>query len=224
VGNPYLLPSKTSALTISYNQQAFTVSASIGRETDPMTRYPEYDRVTNVLQYLGRNLPYNDFASVEVSLPVTVKSWWRMNNNLGGYYKKEQTPYHGVTYKIPITWFTINGSQVFTLPKGFTFDIYYYYRPRGGDGLYIEKPLSYIDLGLQKTWLKGKLNTKLNYYDLLNTYRITRTFREKTIIDNRLTHWFGIQRLAITASYSFGRSTYKAKQVNRNEEENRAGM
>jgi outer membrane receptor protein involved in Fe transport len=224
VGNPYLLPSKTSALTISYNQKAFTVSASIGRETDPMTRYPEYDRVTNVLQYLGRNLPYNDFASVEMSMPFTVNSWWRMNNNLGGYYKKDQTPYHGVTYKIPVTWFTINGNQVFTLPKGFTFEIYYYYRPRGGDGLYIEKSLSYIDLGLQKTWLKGKLNTRLNYYDLLNSYKITRIFREKTIIDNRLTHWFGIQRMAITASYSFGRSTYKAKQVNRNEEENRAGM
>jgi outer membrane receptor protein involved in Fe transport len=222
VGNPYLLPSKTNALTVSYNHKALTVSATVGREKDPMTRYPEYNPVTNILEYLGRNLPYNDFANIEVNVPFTVTKWWRMNNNLGGYYKKEQTPYHGVTYRIPITYFSVSGSQVFSLPKGFTFDVYYYYRPHGGDGLYFEKSFSYIDLSLQKTWLKGKLNTRLNYYDILNTYKIRRIFREQSIINNRFTHWFGQQKLAITMSYSFGRSTYKAKQVNKNEEENRA--
>jgi hypothetical protein len=211
-------------VNLSYSQKAFTVGVNIGREKDPMTRYPEYNRTTNVLEYLGRNLPYNDFAGIEISVPFTISTWWRMNNNINGYYKKEQTPYHGVTYEIPITWFTVSGNQVFTLPKGFTFDVYYYYRAANGDGLYIEKPWSFIDLSLQKTWLKGKLNSRFNFYDIGNTYKIRRVFREKDIIDNRFTHWFGIKRIALTLSYSFGRSTYKAKQAGKNEEETRAGM
>ncbi len=189
-----------------------------------MTRYPEYNRVTNVLEYLGRNLPYNDFANIELSVPFTVNKWWRMTHNLGGYYKKDQTPYHNVIYAIPITYFTITGNQVFSLPKAFTFDIYYNYSSPGGDRLYLGKYISNINLGLQRTWLKGRLNTKINYYDLLNTYRITRIFREKDIINNRLSHWFGVRRVALTVSYNFGRSTYKAKQTGRNEEETRAGM
>jgi hypothetical protein len=98
------------------------------------------------------------------------------------------------------------------------------YTSPGGDGLYTGKYISNIDLSLQRTWLKGKLNTRINYYDLLNTYRVKRIFREKSIINNRFSHWFGVQRLAITLSYSFGTSTYKAKQTGKNEEENRAGF
>jgi outer membrane receptor protein involved in Fe transport len=224
VGNPLLQPSKTSALTISYTQKAFTVAVNVGRETDPMTRYPEYNPTTNILEYLGRNLPYNDFAGIETSIPLVVAKWWRMSNTISGYYKKEQTPYHGVTYTIPLTWFTVSGSQVFTLPKGFTFDVYYYYSSSNGDGLYFARPISYVDLSLQRSWLKGRLNTKINYNDILNMYRNRRIFREKSIIDNRFEHWFGNRKVVLTVSYSFGKSTYKAKQINKNDEENRAGM
>ena len=222
VGNPYLLPSKTNTLSISYAQKAFTVTASAGRETDPMTRYPEYDPVTNILQYLGMNLPYNDFASIEVSFPLTVTKWWRMSHTIGGYYIKEQTPYHNVTYAIPIKRHAVTGSQVFSLPKGFTFDIYYNYRYNQGSGLYIIRPIGNVDLGLQKTWFKGKLNSKLNFYDVFDTYEVHYIFREKSIMNNQLWHWFGTQRLALTLSYSFGKSTYNARQSNKNEEENRA--
>lgn len=224
VGNPYLQPSTTNTLSISYTQKAFTVSMSGGRETDPMTRYPEYDSATNVLQYLGKNFPHNDFASIETSFPLVIAKWWSMNHTIGGYYIMEQTPYHDITYKIPIFRYMVNGSQVFSLPKGFTFDIAYYYRNNRGSGLYIIKPLYNIDLGLQKTWLKGKVNSKLNFYDVFNTYEVYYIFREKKIINNELKHWYGQQKLALTLSYSFGKSTHTSKQLRRNEEESRAGM
>jgi hypothetical protein len=224
VGNPWLQPSTTDALNISYGQKAFTISLNMGREWDPMSRYPEYDSTTNILQYLGRNLPYNDFASIETSIPVPVTKWWRMMYNIGFYYLKEQTPYHGVTYSIPIKTYTISSSQYFTLPKGFTFDIYSFYRSRGGNGLYIAKSQYNIDLGLQKTWLKGKLNSKINYYDILDSYEVYFIFRQKSIINNELAHWFGMNRVVLSLSYSFGKSTHTARQNNKGEEESRAGF
>jgi hypothetical protein len=224
VGNPYLLPSTTDMLSIAYTQGSFNVSLFAGRETDLMTRYPEYDSATNILQYLGKNLPYNDFAGIEFNFPLTVTSWWKMNNNIRVAYKKELMPYHNVNYAIPVTDYTISGSQVFTLPHEITFDISYYYRSLSGNGLYIWRPVSSIDLGLRRNWLNGKLNTRINYYDIFNNYRIKSIFREKQIINNELQHWFGNRRVAMTVNYSFGRSTHKGRQQRKNEEEGRAGM
>lgn len=222
VGNPYLLPSKTSTLSIAYSQKAFTATISAGREKDPLARYPEYDSATNILEYLGRNLPYNDFANIETSFPLSLTAWWRTSHTIGGYYIKEQTPYHNTVYTIPIFSYTLTGSQVFTLPKGLTADLSYYYRSRGGNGLYIARPMYNVDLGLQKSWIQGKLNTKVNFYDMFDTWKVRYIFREKTIIDNQLNHWFGVQRITFTINYSFGKSTHKARQNNKNEEENRA--
>ncbi|MEI3802313.1 MULTISPECIES: outer membrane beta-barrel protein [unclassified Chitinophaga] len=224
VGNPYLQPSTTQMLNIAYTRKALQVSLQVGRESDPMTRYPEYDSVTNVLQYLGKNLPYNDFAGIEISFPLTVNKWWRMSHNIRGGYKKEQTPYHGVTYAIPIFDYNLTGSQVFTLPQQITIDISYYYRSLSGTGLYVSRSLASVDAGIRKSWLKGKFNTGINFYDMFDTYRVRYIFREKKIIDNAFTHWVGARRAALTLSYSFGKSTHSSKQRAKNEEENRAGI
>jgi outer membrane receptor protein involved in Fe transport len=224
VGNPTLLPSKTNTFNVSYTYKTLNVSLNAGRETDPLARYPEYDSATNVLEYLGRNLPYNDFASVEASLPVAITRWWKTTNNAAIYYKREQTPYHKVTYTIPVTSFSFNTSHAFTLPKGFVFDVYYYYSSRGGNGLYVSRSISNLDAGLQKNWLRGKINSRLNVYDVFNTYRVYFIFREKSIINNELRHWFGQRRVALTLTYNFGSSTHKMRQNKKNEEETRAGF
>lgn len=224
VGNPYLQPSKTDMLSLAYSRHTLSITLFAGRETDPMGRYPEYDPVTNVLEYLGRNLPYNDFGGLEVSLPLTITRWWNMHHNIRGNYKKEVTPYHDKVYAIPIFDYTLSGSQVFSLPKGITFDISYLYRSATGNSLYTFKPMGSLDLGIRKSWLKGKLNSRFNFYDVFDTYRYQLTFREKTIINNQLQHWYGNHKMALTLNYSFGKSTHTSKSESKNDEEKRAGM
>ncbi|MBO9154798.1 TonB-dependent receptor domain-containing protein [Chitinophaga sp. GCM10012297] len=222
IGNPFLKASTTTMLSLSFAINTFNITVQAGRENDPLTRYPEYDSTTNILQYLGRNLSYNDFAAAEINFPVQVAKWWRMNYNVRGSYKKEPTPYHGVTYTIPITDYSLWGSQVFSLPRAFTFDISYVYKSRSGNGLYRIRPYGKVDLGLQRSWLNGKLNTKINVFDIFDTYRSYYIFREKQILNNELNHWFGNRKLAVNITYSFGRSTHKTRQSDRSEEENRA--
>lgn len=224
IGNPDLQPSTTSMLSLAYTQTAFNVSLYAGRESDVMTRYPEYDSVTNILEYLGKNLPYKNFAGIEVSIPLSVNKWWRMSHNIRGYYKKELMPYHDVTYAIPVMDYTISGSQVFTIPHDIIFDISYTYRSISGNSLYIAKPAGSLDLGLQKNWLKGKISSRINFYDIFDTNKVWFIFREKRIIDNELHHWFGNRKLAVTLGYNFGTSTHKARQRNKNDEEIRAEM
>jgi hypothetical protein len=49
-------------------------------------------------------------------------------------------------------------------------------------------------------------------------------FRQKSIINNELAHWFGMNRVVLSLSYSFGKSTHTARQNNKGEEESRAGF
>lgn len=221
-GNPYLTPAVTTSLNLSWTHRHLNASFFIGRENDPLGRYPKYDPVTNVLEYLGKNFDHKDFANLELSWPVEITKWWRMSNTVGAYYVKETIPYFEYTFSVPLKYFILNGSQVFTLPGKLTLDLSYYYKSWNGNSLYRSKPNSNIDIGLQRTWWKGKLNSKLSLHDIFNTYKVVYIFREKQIINNTLSHWPGMRRVALTLSYNFGRSTYKAKQQSRNEEESRA--
>ncbi|MCG2614279.1 TonB-dependent receptor family protein [Terrimonas sp. NA20] len=224
VGNPLLQPSKTSSFNIGYSYKTFSARISGGKETDPLNRYPEYNDTTHVLEYLGRNLPYNHFGNAELSYAFSPTKWWKLNHTLNIFYKKELTPYHDKTFAIGIWEYMINGSQVFSLPRSFNFDLTYKYQSKGGNGLYRYKSYFFIDMGLQKTWINGRLNTRINYYDIFNDFEVYYIFREKQIINNELAHWFGTSRVAVSISYSFGKSTYKSKQGRRVEEEGRTGL
>ncbi|RAJ10873.1 TonB-dependent receptor-like protein [Chitinophaga skermanii] len=224
VGNPYLQPSTTHTINLSYAVKSWFVSMNIGKEFDVMGRYPLYDTVTNELQYLGKNFPYTEFITIETSVPLRVTKWWRMQHNLQLNYKKEKFPYLDQVYAIPNYDFRLNGTQVFTLPKSFTFELRYLYQSPYGNSLYRMQQYSSIDVAVSKSFLDNKLMVKLNYYDIFDNYQVTLTFREQQIINNRLTHYNANRRAGISIVYNFGKSTLKAKQRVRTEEENRIGF
>jgi hypothetical protein len=221
IGNPYLQPSTTNLFALSYSRKALNVSLNAGRETDVMARYPEYKPETNELIFLGRNLPYRNFANLLISSPLTINKWWRMNNNIGIYYNKELTPYFGQTYHIGVFNYTLNGSQIFML-RDWLLDVSYTYESKSGNGLYIFKPVYGIDFGVQKSWFKNKLNTKLMLYDAFDSIKRRLIFREKSIINNDMYHYFATQRLVFSLTYNFGSSIFKIKESKKSEEENRA--
>ena len=221
IGNPYLQPSTTNLLAVSYSLKSFNVSLNAGREIDVMTRYPEYNAITNELIFLGRNVPYRNFANLQLSAPITINKWWRMNHNVGFYYNKELTPYFGNTFSIPVYNYSINGSQVFNL-KSWILDLAYSYESKSGNGLYHFAPVYGVDFGVQKSWFQSRISTKLALYNIFDTVKRRLIFREKSIIDNDLYHYFGPQRLVFSLTYNFGSSTYKSKESKRSDEENRA--
>jgi CRISPR/Cas system CMR-associated protein Cmr5 small subunit len=221
IGNPYLQASTTDLVALSYSRKSLNISLNAGKETDPMSRYPEYNPITNELIFLGRNLPYRKFANLQISAPISINKWWRMNNNITIYYNKELTPYFGNTYEIPVYNYTVNGSQVFSL-KNWLLDVSYTYESKSGNGLYIFAPVYGIDLGVQKTWLKNRLNTKLTLYDAFDNIKRRLIFREKSIINNDFYHYFASQRLVFSLTFNFGSSTYKTKENKKSDEENRA--
>jgi LysM repeat protein len=113
-------------------------------------------------------------------------------------------------------------NQVFTLPKDYTFNIFATYESKTGNSLYVIKPRYSIDLSVQKSWLDNKLNTKLSFINIFDSYDQRVEFRHKKIMDNRFIHWWDTQKLMVSASYNFGSSKYQGRETQKTEEENRA--
>lgn len=221
IGNPYLLPSFTSQIKATYRYKNWITSFTIGKEKDVMTRYPIYNPETNVLEYLGTNLPYRKFAVLETSFPLKIKKWWTVTSQFAGYYNYEFRPYLDDVFALKIYNYEIRLNQVFTLPKGYTINLFANYESKSGNSLYIIKPRYTVDLSVQKFWLDNKLNTKIGYNNIFDSYDQRLEFRHKQIMDNRFTHWWDSSRFFLSLSYNFGSSKYQAKEIQKTEEENR---
>ncbi|MDB5131996.1 MAG: hypothetical protein JWR02_1745, partial [Mucilaginibacter sp.] len=150
--------------------------------------------------------------------------WWRSTNTLALYYNRQQMPYLGNIYAIPVRDLSYAGSQIFSLPKGWIADMSYRYQSKTGSSLYIQQPYGSLDLGLQKKWLSGRLTSRLNAYDLFYTQITDLTFREKSIIDNRLTHRSATRRVVLSLQYDLGKSAYKPKTGKTSDEEKRVAQ
>lgn len=222
IGNPYLQPSFTSQIKATYRYKNWITSFTVGKEKDVMTRYPLYNPETNVLEYLGTNLPYRNFAVLETSFPVKIAKWWNITSQIAGYYNYEFRPYLDEVFAIGIYNYEVRLNQVFSLPKGYTINLFANYESRTGNSLYIIKPRYNVDLSIQKSWLDNTLNTKIGYNNIFDSYDQRLEFRHKQIMDNRFTHWWDSRRLFLSLTYNFGSSKYQAKETQKTEEENRA--
>jgi outer membrane receptor protein involved in Fe transport len=221
IGNPYLQPSFTSQVKLTYRYKNWITSIIVGKEKDAMTRYPLYNPETNVLEYLGTNLPYRKFASIETSFLVKITKWWNITKQISGYYNDEFRPYFGDIFALKIYNYEVRASQTFTLPKGYAVNLFANYESRTGNSLYIIKPRYTVDLSVQKSWFGNALNTKISYNNIFDSYDQRLEFRHKQIMDNRFTHWWDSSRLIFSVGYSFGSSKYQTREIQRTEEESR---
>lgn len=112
-------------------------------------------------------------------------------------------------------------NQVFFLPKGYTLNVFSNYESKTGNSLYIIKARYTVDISVQKSWLDNKLNTKISFNNIFDSYDQRLEFRHKQIMDTRFTHWWDTQKLILSLSYNFGSSKYQMKNIQKSEEENR---
>lgn len=221
-GNPFLLPTQTNITTLSYNYKDFGISFNMGKDHNPINQLPFYNSETNVTAYLRQNVKVNDFAYSEANYTFSVAKWWRLQHNAGLYYNNNHIVYNGKEYSKGVVSYIIGGSQVFTLPKNITFDLSYNYYSANGDVFFKTNAMYDVNIGLQKTFFKDKLNTKLNFNDIFYSYVPKMTFQQTDILVFNSYQKYASRRLIVQLNYNFGKSTYKSRSKGRTEEENRA--
>lgn len=223
-GNPFLLPQETSLLTLSYNNKNLNLGFIIGQDRNQISQLPFLNIKNNITAFLQQNLDENIYGGLTINYPLVITKFWKMQNNVGIYLTQSKVTYLSKFYEKTVGNMTVSGSQIFTLPKQTIFDISYEYSSKSGDALFINNSYYSINLGLQKSFYKNLLNAKLNINDIFYTDVPIISFRDKSVYNWSSTQRYGTRRFVLQLSYSFGKSTYKAKQKQNSgaDEENRA--
>ncbi len=210
-GNPALLPQFTWSYEFSYTVKSinltFGYSHTKNVQNIVITRFkdvfPTIPSDDNVTVQIPVNLQSSDYLGLTAAIPVKVKKWWNMINNVNVFYNQFNGNLSGTTLNKGKMVADLSTNQTFTFKKGFTAEVSGNYSSGGPYGFMDFKPSWGLGAGVQKSLLKGKGQLKMNITDIFwtNLPRATitynnyiekwRAYRETRIANISFTWRFG---------------------------------
>lgn len=226
-GNPFLRPQYTNSLELTHvYKDVITTTLGYSRTTDFISREtPRQIPERNVTYVTAENQGHLDNLHLNVSFPVEVAKWWRMQNNLSTNYQHFQTFYSGAPYEVKIVTYNLYTSSNFTLSKTLSAELSGWYNSAGLYGFYQARPQGGFSLGVQKKVMDGKGNIKVNINDpfWLNQFRGRAVVQD---INFYVGSRWESRQIRATFTYRFGNQNVKAarqRQSATSSEQSRAG-
>lgn len=226
-GNPFLRPQYTNSVEVTHvYKNAFTTSLSYSRTTNFINQEtPRQIASENITYVTPENQGNMDNLSLNLSFPIPVAKWWRMQNNINAYYQHYKTFYSGTPYDVKIVAYNLYTSQNFTLSKTVSAEVSAWYNSASQYGFYRAQPMGAFSVGVQKKVLDGKGNLKLNINDpfWLNHFSGRAVVQD---INFQVASRWESRRFMLTFTYRFGNQNVKsARQRNSatSAEQNRVG-
>ena len=168
-GNVNLLPAISSSFKSDYTFRKLLVSLQYTRINNSIQRFQpsrvpdsEYGVLSSV------NLDLEERYSLSVSLPVNITKWWRMQNNVNGYYNQIDSDYPGGHLEIDQANFDFNTTLMFMLPLDFSIDLSFFYYSRAQNGIWSISAREILNVGVQKTFRNNWGTLSLNASNILN--------------------------------------------------------
>ena len=161
---------KIFSLSASYTYVKDFISTdfyvSNDKQNQIISSYANYDKI----QYLKANL------TIQKSI-----AWWKPSISLGITQPFFHSEYLGgkMSYNNPQIYVVAN--QYFQLPKSYLISAYYYFNSGGHQGAVDFKPYQMLNIGVQKSFLDGKLSVSLQAQDIFHTMKFKETERMKNI-------------------------------------------
>ncbi|MVM31320.1 TonB-dependent receptor [Spirosoma sp. HMF4905] len=226
-GNPFLRPQYTNSIELTHvYKNAFTTTLNYSRTTDFINQEtPRQIPAENITYVTPENQGHMDNLSLNLSFPVTVAKWWRMQNNINSYYQHYQTTYSGTPYEVKLVAYNLYMSNNFTMSKTLSAELSGWYNSASQYGFYRAQPMGGFSVGVQKKVMDGKGNLKLNVNDpfWLNHFSGRALVQD---IDFRVQSRWESRQIRLTFTYRFGNQNVKgARQRNSatSAEQNRVG-
>lgn len=215
-GNPFLRPQYTNSVELTHVfKGAFSTTLGFSRTTDFINQEtPRQIAAQNITYVTPENLGHLDNLSLNMSFPVPVTKWWRMQNNISTYYQNYQTVYSDTPYQVKLVAFNLYTSNNFTLSKTLSAEVSGWYNSASQYGFYRAQPMGAFSIGVQKKLMDGKANLKLNVNDpfWMNQFRGRAMVQD---IDFRVGSRWESRRIMLTFTYRFGNQNVKsARQRN----------
>lgn len=231
-GNPYLLPQYANNIelrhtlkgrfttTINYTITDDVISQLLKQNTEKRITFLTTDNVARFRNIgLAINAPFTVVKNWNVNLFVNV-----FNNRYEGVYYNSFTG-NNDPIDISYTSALVNVSNTVSFKKGWSGEVSGFYRGKTIEQLTIADPMYFMNLGVQKTVIKGKGTLRLNIRDPFHWQQ----FKGRTLysdIDVKIFNRWDNRNITATFSYRFGKTSVaqaRKRNTGASEEQNRAG-
>ncbi len=219
-GNENLLPAFSNIIKADYQVKSVILTVSHTATSNAIARFQPRLSDDGTREFItSRNLDHTNTLSIVLAVPVTLTSWWKMQNNLTWLQYNVTTGYEGIVLDMTRDYYQFNSSHSITFSKSISGEISGFYRSKYMAGIAGLKPLGRIDAGVQwKVSENSRFN--LNMTDVFNTFiiRATTDVPELNLYSYARLN-FETQVYRLTFTHNFGNTALKVKKRNTASEE-----
>ena len=211
-GNPYLRPAYINSVELIYTYK-YAASASIG-----------YSRTTDLVNTIARqegeqaytqpqNLHQQERFSLNVNLPLPIKSWWEGYLWLGVWHHQFQSQLADG----PLSAGSFGGgcylSQQFNLGHGYGLEASFWSQFPTREGIFVNRGIGSVSAGAKKSLWNDQATVKIAVNDLFGTQRWTESVDFGSVRGTTRTTWES-QNIALSFTWNFGNQNLKTRNRN----------
>ncbi|MDQ3278267.1 MAG: outer membrane beta-barrel family protein, partial [Bacteroidota bacterium] len=213
-GNAAVQPATANSVKGDLLWKRAVFSLSYTAEKNTITNFtPQVDPANNKQTLVAENQKGKNIFSGNITFPITVTTWWNMQNNLQGNKTDLHARYKGQPLLIHMTNLTATSTQSFTLPKNYTVELSAFYLSGGLFGIYKVEPFGSLNFGLQKKLgpEAGTLSLNISDFSGPPRYRLSVDAPEHNLVTNGSLR-FAVTTFKLTYTKRFGNANVKEKR------------
>ncbi|MBR9923321.1 MAG: TonB-dependent receptor [Bacteroidetes bacterium] len=169
-GNPALQPAISDGVRLEYRWKNFMTALGYNFEQNTISNFQPYiDPETNVQTIASANMKDTRTVSLMLSLPFYIGDWWVMQNNLMGFWNRNNLPYGETLLSLDQASVRGSISNMFTLPKGFTIEIGGFFSSTSLFGFQKIEPFGALNAGIQKSFGNNGGTLSFSVQDIFRT-------------------------------------------------------
>ena len=209
-GNPFLKPQYTDNFEMNYTfMQKYFLNVGYSVTNDAITEVILPNEERKALFQTNENLQTQTVLSANLTVPVTIKKWWTMSNNLNVFHMAFETPnLNGQALKTGQTSYQFRMQNNFIIMDGLTAELNANYESPLTYGTLDLEERAYIDFGISKAILKKKGSLKFAVSDVFDTNR-TRLKSAYPGLSYNLYQKNETQLFRLNFTYRFGKNEIK---------------
>lgn len=211
-GNPYLRPAYTNSLELTYTYK-YAASAALG-----------YSRTTDLVSTIARqegeqaytqpqNLNRQERLSLNVNMPLPIKSWWEGYLWLGVWHNRFQSQLADG----PLSAGSFGGgcylSQQFNLGQGYGLEASFWAQFPTREGIFVNRGIASVSAGAKKSLWQDRATVKIAVNDLFGTQRWMESVDFGSVRGTIRNTWES-QNVALSFSWNFGNQNLKTRNRN----------
>ena len=214
-GNPMLSPEIVNNLELGYTlKYRYNFKIAYSRTTDQITRLiapDEDDEKAGFISWV--NLAKQTIWSANISAPIDVMEGWSAYFNINAYHQDNQDiSVGGATVDIQQFSYNIYSQHTIDLPAGFKGEISGWFSGPGiWGGVFLYETSWSLNLGLQRKFLKDKLNARLSANDLFYQSGWNGYSEYNGLLSTGRGRWDS-RRVSLSLGYRFGNENVKSRK------------